>query len=34
MEIWGSGNPLRELIYVDDVAEACIFFMRKKQKKL
>jgi len=33
IEIWGSGNPLRELIYVDDIAEACIFFMRKKTKE-
>jgi len=30
--IWGSGRPKRELIYVDDVAEACIFFMMKKTK--
>ena len=30
--IWGTGNPLRELIYVDDIADACIFFMRKKTR--
>ncbi len=30
--IWGSGNPKRELMYVDDLAEACIFFMHKKTK--
>ncbi len=24
--LWGSGKPKRELIYVDDLAEACIFF--------
>ena len=22
---WGSGNPLREFLYVDDLADACIF---------
>ena len=33
IEIWGSGKPLRELIYVDDIAEACIFFMKKKTKE-
>ncbi len=22
---WGSGDPLREFLYVDDLAEACIF---------
>ena len=25
IKIWGSGKPLRELIYCDDVADACIF---------
>lgn len=24
---WGSGAPLREFLYVDDLAEACIFLM-------
>lgn len=28
IEIWGSGNPLRELMYVDDLAEACVFLMK------
>ncbi len=28
--IWGNGRPLRELIYSDDVADACIFFLKKK----
>lgn len=30
IKIWGSGKPLRELIYCDDVADACIFFLKKK----
>ena len=30
--LWGTGNPKRELIYVDDLAEACIYFMNKKTK--
>lgn len=27
VEIWGSGMPLREFLYVDDMADACIFLM-------
>lgn len=27
IEVWGSGRPLREFIYVDDLADACIFVM-------
>ena len=33
LEIWGTGKPLRELIFVDDIAEACIFFLKKKIKE-
>lgn len=25
--IWGTGNPTREFLYVDDLADACIFLM-------
>ncbi len=32
VEIWGNGKAKRELMYVDDLAEACEFFMRKKTK--
>ena len=27
VEVWGTGTPLREFIYVDDMANACIFLM-------
>ena len=26
---WGSGKPLREFLYVDDLAEACFFILNK-----
>ena len=26
--IWGTGNALREFLYVDDMAEACVFLLR------
>ena len=25
--IWGSGNPMREFLYVEDLAEACVYLM-------
>jgi GDP-L-fucose synthase len=25
--VWGTGNPRREFLYVDDMARACIFVM-------
>ena len=31
IKLWGTGKAKRELIYVDDVAEACIFFMKKRK---
>lgn len=27
VEIWGTGAPLREFLYVDDMADACVFLM-------
>ncbi len=26
--LWGTGNPFREFLYVDDMADACIFLMQ------
>ncbi|AEV29461.1 nucleoside-diphosphate-sugar epimerase [Sphaerochaeta pleomorpha str. Grapes] len=26
--IWGTGKPLREFLYVDDLADACVFLMQ------
>ncbi|KKL72510.1 hypothetical protein LCGC14_2084180, partial [marine sediment metagenome] len=28
VEIWGTGNVKREFLYVDDLAEACVFLMK------
>ena len=28
MEIWGTGTPLREFLYVDDLAQALVFLMQ------
>ena len=28
--LWGNGKAKREIIYVDDIADACIYFMKKK----
>ena len=30
--IWGDGSPKRELMYVDDLADACEYFLKKKTK--
>ena len=29
LEVWGSGKPRREFLYVDDLADACILLMDK-----
>jgi GDP-L-fucose synthase len=31
--VWGSGTPRRELMYSDDVAEACLFLMNLDEAK-
>ena len=34
VEIWGTGSPLREFLYVDDLADACIFLMNNYNDKI
>lgn len=33
VEIWGTGNARREFMYVDDLADACVFFMNNYEAK-
>jgi GDP-L-fucose synthase len=33
IELWGTGKPKRELLFVDDLADACIYFLNKKTKE-
>ena len=33
VQLWGSGRPLREFLYVDDLAEACVFLMQHYSSK-
>ncbi|MCB0414534.1 MAG: NAD-dependent epimerase/dehydratase family protein, partial [Bdellovibrionales bacterium] len=28
VEIWGSGKPMREFLFADDLADACLFLMK------
>ena len=32
--LWGSGNPRREFLHVDDLADACVFLTKIKEKDL
>ncbi len=34
VEIWGTGSPLREFMYADDLADACLFLMKEYNDKL
>jgi GDP-L-fucose synthase len=31
--VWGSGKPMREFLYVDDMADACVFLMEHEEIK-
>lgn len=33
VEVWGSGNPLREFLHVDDMADACVYLMEKYDER-
>ena len=33
LKLWGTGKPKREFIYVEDLADACVYFMNKKTKE-
>jgi len=33
VEVWGTGTPKREFLHVDDMAEACIYLMKKFDAK-
>lgn len=30
LEIWGSGNPMREFLWSEDMADACVFLMEQR----
>jgi GDP-L-fucose synthase len=31
--VWGTGSPKREFLYVDDMADACVYLMEEKDSK-
>lgn len=31
--VWGTGSPMREFLYVDDMADACVFLMEKSESE-
>ncbi|RYF87144.1 MAG: NAD-dependent epimerase/dehydratase family protein [Chitinophagaceae bacterium] len=33
VEIWGTGTPLREFMYVDDLADGCLFLMKNYNER-
>ena len=34
VEVWGSGQPLREFLHVDDLASACLHLMQRSPEQL
>ena len=33
VEVWGTGTPAREFLYVDDMADACVFIINEVEAK-
>ena len=33
LNVWGDGTPRREVIYVDDLARACLFYEKENKRK-
>jgi GDP-L-fucose synthase len=33
VELWGTGSPRREFLYVDDLADACLFLMQNYDER-
>jgi GDP-L-fucose synthase len=34
VSVWGTGKPMRELLYVDDMADGCVYIMQLDQETL
>ena len=34
VELWGTGSPLREFLYVDDMADACVYLLENYDGKM
>jgi GDP-L-fucose synthase len=34
VEVWGTGKPLREFLFVDDLARACLFLMQRYDESI
>ncbi len=33
VEIWGSGKPMREFLWSEDMADACVYLMEQRNFK-
>jgi GDP-L-fucose synthase len=34
VEIWGTGEPMREFLHVDDLSDACVFLLENYNEEL
>jgi len=34
VELWGTGSPMREFLYVDDLADACLFLLENYNEEM